>query len=153
MSRIFSTRFATLATALTLASVAALTLTAQATARPIIPAVNQLPTASTTAPTAAAAGSATASKHAAASTPSPLRTPTPEPGLVPWAMSTSSNLLPIGAILLVGIAVLAVAALLIGVYLMIAWRPGSAHRVHEQRPSAGRVAQSPSAGGLARRAA
>jgi len=145
MSRMFRIRFACLATAISLAAVAALTLTAEAGAKPIIPAVHMLSAASVASPTTTAMGGAAASSHAAAATATPLRTPSPEAGSIPRATSTSGDLLPSGLSLPGVIAVLAVAALLAGISLTISRGGGATRRVHEQQLTVGKVAKAPSA--------
>jgi len=129
MSRIFTVRFARLAAALCLAGVTTLTLTAAAGAKPLAPAVHMVPAAS------------------------PLRTPSPAPESMPMATIAVGDLLPSGPSLPGAVAVLAVAALMSGIYLMISRSPGATRRASGQQTTVGKAAQPPSADGPVRRAA
>lgn len=152
MSRIFNVWSACLATAVCLAAVATLTLEAKPAARAITPAVHTVPASGVNAPAATAMGGGAASGHAAASTASPLRIPSPEPGVIPQA-TTSSDLFPIGMVLLVGMAVLAAAALATGGPVIVVRGPDATRCVHQQQFAAGKADQSRSVGGSVGRAA
>ncbi len=136
MSRSLRVRFASLAAAISLAAVAALTLSAVASANPIVPPVHLV------SPASGAAGPESA-----------MRTPSPEAGSIPSAMTLSGDLVPRGLSLPGVIAVLAVAALMGGVYLAIPRGYGATRRVHEQQLTIGKAVQPPSAVGPTRRAA
>jgi hypothetical protein len=152
MSRIFKVWSACLATAVYLAAVPTLTLEARAAAQAITPAVHTVPASGVTTPAATAMGGGAASGHAAASLASPLRTPSPEPGVIPQA-TTSGDLFPIGMILLVGMTVLAAAALATGGSVIVARGPDATRRVHQQQFGAGKADQSRSVGGSVGQAA
>jgi len=83
----------------------------------------------------------------------PLKTPMPKAESIPLATNTFADPLPLGPSLPVVIVVLAVAALMTGVYLMISRGPGAARRVRELHFTDGQGEQAPSAGGPAGRAA
>ena len=136
MSRSFTTRFACLAAAISLAAVAALTLCAAASAKPIVPAVHLSSAAAVAAQTASA-----------------MRTPSPEAGSIPSAMTLSGDLVPSGLSWPGVIAVLAVAALMGGVYLMVSRGSGATRHVSDQQLTVDKAARPPSAVGPTRRAA
>ena len=138
MSRSFKTRFACLAAAISLAAVATLTLcaAASAAAKPIVPAVHLSSAAAVAAPTASA-----------------MRTPSPEAGSIPSAMTLSGDLVPSGLSWPGVIAVLAVAALMGGVYLMVSRGSGATRHVSDQQLTVDKAARPPSAVGPTRRAA
>jgi len=83
----------------------------------------------------------------------PVKTPMPKAESIPFATHTFVDPLPLGPSLPVFIAVLAVAALMIGVYLMISRGPGATRRVRERPLTGGQGANAPSPRGPAGRAA
>jgi hypothetical protein len=107
-----------------------------------------------TAITLAAVGTVTLVAVAAAKpiATAPLKTPMPKAESIPLPTNTFADPLPFGPSLPVVIAVLAVAALMIGTYLMISRRPGSAGRVRDRQFTGGKGVNATSAQGPAGRA-
>jgi hypothetical protein len=132
MSRRHGVRFARLAIAISLVAVAALILAAGARGAPTV---------------------LSAHTQSSASTTGPLKTPMPKAESIPWATHTFVDPLPLGPSLPVFIAVLAVAALMIGAYLVISRGPGATRRVHERPLTGGKGVTAPSTRGPAGRAA
>ncbi len=132
MSRRHGVRFARLAIAISLVAVAALILAAGAGAAPTV---------------------LSAHAQSSALTAGPVKTPMPKAESVPSITNTFADPLPLGPSLPVVIAVLLVAALMLGAYVVVSRAPGATRSVRGLRLMGGQGEQAQSAHGRAGRAA